>query len=390
MLVLNKKFYSRKKDLEKQGENIFSKASKNISTIAPIIFSLILGPTVVVSSVMSQATFLMIANILLSIGLSLAFLNRVYHGNAKSLEIVLTLGMIAALFFLVLYLSPVITAWNVLGVISFINLFASSINAFFLLRTTILPPVLASIKFVLSKAGFKVDINLDKNRDFEVEIDFEKGLKSDAAATVLLTKNYPPCVATAENIVNNNWRTIAISPYNHSKDRLYHYATRYRSTPFGEINNREAIADCLKHVDNMMLKGSIDGSHNVFFFKKLIAKSEKVKAMSDDLTILNQHSQCSSDWTEKTSFINKRFILHSSAFKISQCIDVLNANIQTQLGKIKILLQCYPLHVAIDYLDKHLNKFLSAAQSAELKKRIATGEMQRLYPPGELQRMGLG
>lgn len=389
MLVLNKKFYSRKKDLEQKGENIFSKASKNISTIAPIIFSVILGPTVVVSSIMSQAAFLMIANILLSIGLSLAFFNRIYQGNAKFLEIFLTLGIITALFFLVLYLSPVITGWDILGVISFINLFASSINSFFLLRTIVLPPVLACIKIILGKVGINVEIHLDKHRDFEAEIDVEREKRSDPAASTLLIKNYHG-YATAENLQDNDWRKKAILPYTRSKEIIYGYATRYRSMPFGEINNHEKIAECLKQADNIMLKAATDGSHNVLLYNKLVWKSEKVKLMSDDIEKLTiNYDNYSAQ--EKKSFINKRFIYIKNGESATKELFVksLETNVNIQLNKIVKLLQCYPLHIAIDYLEHRLNIYLSEAQRAVVRNKIATDEMCALYSVENLTRMGL-
>lgn len=388
-LSLNKKFYSRRQDLETQGENFFSKASKNISTIAPIIFGIILGPTVVVSSIMSQAAFLMIANILLSIGLSLAFFNKIYQGNAKFPEVFLTLGIITALFFLVLYLSPVITGWDLLGVISFINLFASSINSFFLLRTVVLPPFLALIQYVLSKIGINVDIHLDKHRDFQVEIDLEKGCKSDSAATELLTKNYP--WATIENFSDNNWRKQAIIPYNNSKEMIYGYATKYRSMPFGEINNHEKISKCLKLVDNIMFDAATDSSHNVLLRNKLIRKSQKIKFMSDDLEILKNASESSSK-KDIDNFIKNRFIhvKHNVTDDDKKpFVDCLENNITMQLNKIIKLLQCYPLHLAIDSLDKYLNQYLSPIQKEKIREAIATENIKELYTQKDLQRLGL-
>ncbi len=386
MVALNKKFYKRRNDLETQGDNIFSRASKNISTLTPIIFGLILGPTVVVSSIISQAAFLMIANILLSVGLSLAFFNRVYQGNAKFLEVILTLGMITALFFLVLYLSPVITGWDLLSVISFINLFASSINSFFLLRTLILPPLLATFKYILGKIGIHIDIHLDKQRDFHVEVDLEKGLKSDAAATELITKNYP--MATSENLKDNNWRKIAIKPYNRSKEVIYGYATRYRSTPFGEINNHDKIAERLKVVENIMFNAATDSSHNVLLKNKLIKKSFKVQSMQDDVTILSSSYE-NYGKSQKDEFIERRFLHvkhHGVEVPTSELIRCLNDNIHMQINKIINLLQCYPLHMAIDLLDKILNKYLSTTHIETIKNTITTDEMKGLYSHQELSK----
>ncbi len=380
MVALNKKFYSRRKDIENKGDNIFSRASKNIATLTPIIFGIILGPTVVVSSIMSQAAFLMIANILLSIGLTVAFLNRVYQGNAKFLEIILTISMMAGLFFLVLYLSPVISGWNLLGAVSFINLFASSVNSFFLLRPLVLPPLLAVIEYGLSKVGIKVDVDLDKQRNFEVEIDLDKGFKSDSSATDLLMKNYPS--ATTKNLNDNTWRENAIAPYNHSKEVLYKYATRYRSLPFGEINNYEKISKCIKLVDSIFIDGATDSSHNVFFKNKLIHKSQKIKFFRDDIEKIN---------SLKCDDIKKRFISMSSKdlHEKTGLVSCLQENVQLQLNKIINLLNCYPLHIAIDLLEKTLSKNMNEEDINAIKDKIVTEDKKSLYIETELKCLGV-
>lgn len=389
MLSLNKSVYSAR-HVEKHGDNIFSKAAKDLSTVTPIIFGIILGPTVVVSSIMSQAAFLMIANILLSVGLSLMFFNRVYQGNAKLPEIFLTLSIITALFFLVLYVSPVIMGLDFLSILSYINLFASSINSFFLMRNILLPPFLKVIHDVTAKLGMKIDTHLDKPRDFQVENDEKKGLKSDTIADELLVKNYTH--ADSKNLRDNNWRKKAIEPYNHSKEVIYNYATRYRSTLFGEINNRDNITDCLNLVNGIMFKGATDSSHNVFLRNKLIRKSIKINRMQEDKDYLEKNY---SSWNpkEKEAFIKGHFIhLNSITFKeessetLTKCYDV---NIELQLSKIINILKCYPLHLAIESLDKYLSKHLFSDHIEKIKEAIATKETKELYSQHELDRLGL-
>jgi hypothetical protein len=111
--------------------------------------------------------------------------------------------------------------------------------------------------------------------------------------------------------------------------------------------------------------------------------------MSDDREKLTTHYD-NYDNKAKGNFINKRFLYinHPTFFKKEELIEILDKNITVQLNKIAKLLKCYPLHVAIDYLESRLS-FLSEEQRAKVKAQIATTEMRNLYAEDKLARLGL-
>lgn len=152
---LRKSAFARNKERE-HNNNFFNKIHKNLSSLTHIGFAILLAPTIVISSFISQTFFLMIANIFLSMGFMFDFLHRIYHNEISYLEILLSIIAIALLFLLAFYLTPMIGGWTVLGTLCFINLFSSSITSFFLIRNLVIPPLLSLIRLTAKSLGFEI------------------------------------------------------------------------------------------------------------------------------------------------------------------------------------------------------------------------------------------
>lgn len=367
-------FYKSDKSLARKGDNISKRVHKNMQALGPIIFALFFAPTVVVvSSIMSQAAFLIASNIFLSLGFLVSITYGIYEKFtnqrklAAVLELVFSLAIIAGLFFLAFYFTPFIGGWSFLGTLSFINLFASSINIFMLIRVLLLPPILSSLQAFLVKCGFeKAKIELEYSRDIRAV--GEDNTSEDFCANILLIKYPESC-----RRFDDNWKKEAIKPFNHAKNVIRDYENKYQSSLLGNVIRSSDIANRRSNYMNMVERGDTD-SIFAFFRRKLIDKSSEVRkltvaagSVSEDLRL---HSNAC-----------KYFVKHDAkdmGFTFEEYQGVLRLKIKVLITEMLNILQAYPLHMALDHLNKTL-KELTEDQRRYLARNICVESQVGLY-----------
>lgn len=148
-LSLNHASFAKNHDRESAGGNIFSLAHKNLSFLSNVVIPAIFTPAVIISTLVSHGVFLTLLNAFLALGYCVEFLNRILMNDAEYLELCISAMSIAIIVTLTLYSAPIAAGLNLLSLINFTNLLATSINSFFLIRTFIVPPLEARIKNIL-------------------------------------------------------------------------------------------------------------------------------------------------------------------------------------------------------------------------------------------------
>lgn len=388
MVQLKKSFYKRKNRLENRGSNPPKRAYNKMQALGPIIFGLFFAPAIIATTLISQTAFLMIANILLSVGSLLTIGYGLYEKirdkkyQAAFWEFMFTAAIMTGLFFLAFNYAPLIAGSGFLATLCFMNLFASSINVFMLMRLIVLPPLLATTQYILSKLGLKSSIELESAPDFDLEC--------DDCANELITKNY-----TDESIINTenkDWKIQALLPFNKSKELIYKYIDKYLKSFFGAIERSGEIKSRQANYDSMVENRSIDGSHNVFFKNKLIAKSLKVQRLT------NAYKECLENpprakplFAERKKILEKYFNKSSVKEKVNheEYLTALKTEIFNQYRKLITVLECFPLHMALDHLQKVMSISLSDSQVETLKKSIINEGNLSIYTQGFKDQNGL-
>lgn len=319
---LKKSYFARDRSQELEYTSFFDKLYKNFSFLGKAIFAIILAPTIVASSIFSQVTFLMIANALLALGFISHFLHRIYRKEVSASELFLTLATITLFTLLLFHLLPTMPGWGFFATLYFINLFATSITTFFLVRNLIIPPIQSLFNYVAAKLFglnlkeqlFKPSL-LDKDKDVEL-------LQRTLYKLKRIDRLKEPVSDKDVAVLNNRIQLLSS------------YVNKYQTPLFGFINNGDDIKQREIEVKKIKDGGSLDTSTS-FIKEKELRKMQKVEKYKDVLK----------KWDSKTPSIEELesfFIFSSNATKqdIAGCKDLLITEITRQNTKISTLRAC--------------------------------------------------
>ena len=321
----------------------------------------------------AQAAFVIISNICLSVGFLITISYGIYlkFTNNKKLaatvELVLSLAIIAGLFCLAFYFTPFVSGWGLSGTLSFINLIASSINVFTALRVLVLPPILDKTQKGLIALGW-VDAEIGLDFDRSIRAVSENGYKRDNRAKHLLS-NYP-------NEVRNrsDWdKRAAIKPYNKAIELNSRYINKYRAALFGSIIRDDSIREC-ESSSNAFKNGNTDAMFR-FYKTKVRDKISSTRMLGKALDNLRNNSKSNTEYFLKRDAKNK-------SFTEDDFLNSLIAKINIYKQEILVLLNCFPLHIALQFLIESADEFTQD----EIKyyvQEISTVEQVKLYelPP---------
>lgn len=367
-------FYKDAKDYDSRGDNPPKRAGRNLQVLGPILFAMFFGSTVVVvTSIMSQAAFVIISNICLSVGFLITISYGIYlkftnHKKlAATVELVLSLAIIAGLFCLAFYFTPFVSGWGLSGTLSFINLIASSINVFTALRVLVLPPILDKTQKGLIALGW-VDAEIGLDFDRSIRAVPENGNKADNRARHLLS-NYPTEVRSMPE-----WdKRAAIKPYNNAIELNSRYINKYRAALFGSIIRDDSIRE-RESSSNAFKNGNTDAMFR-FYKTKVRDKISSTRKLYKALDNLRNGSKPYKEYFLKRDAKNKYFTK-------DDFIGSLIAKINIYKQEILVLLNCFPLHIALQFLIESADEF-TAEEIKYYVQKISTEEQVKLYelPP---------
>ena len=363
---LKKSYFKQKKYLQNRNTSIFKLAHHKMQALG-LIYSILLSPIVVAASIISHATFLMVANIVYSSYKLFEILYKIYEKiyykkyHAAFWEFFFSAAIIAGLFMLVFTFAPLIPGSGLISIICFINLFASSINIFVLLRPLLLPLLFSIPKYVARIFGHEIDIELEFAPDFNSE--------EDDCARRLIIRNYP-----THEIKDGCANELMLEPFNQSKTIIYKKINK-DSVGWGAIERAGEIEEKKKYYDDMVNKGTISGSHDTFFRNKLLAKAQKIQLLTEALSEVSSIKPSSPE-VDKTL---RKYFDQYSVQDVQACVAILKSEIVRQADKMDALFACFPLHLFLHRLQDDMKSNLSDGQ----QKYFASRRVARTVQVGE-------
>lgn len=350
-LILKKSFYRRNRDRELENNNFFNKIHKNITSLTNVAFAIILAPTIVVSSLLSQATFLMIANIFLSLGVISSFFYRIYRQEMSLLEAIVSLLCMLALFFAAFYFIPIAPGLGLLGIIGLTNLFSSSINSFFLLKNIVVPPLQLLFANIMRIFGWNLKADMVYKKPLNLQTDrhvLDKLLRKDCGY----------------DSSSQRFQDKDITHFNNSLNLMCEYINKYQRAFLGSINNFDNIKSLESAVNKLITDGNTDGSTG-FINKKLNFKVTKIQILVKVYSELQKEQNNSN--SINNNFDVKKYSQYFTIFSHNKNLDkndylnkgkeALTNEIIKQNSKLNLFLSCLSDKESKDFIASNFTQY---------------------------------
>jgi hypothetical protein len=328
-LSLKESAFSRNRSREREGNSFFNTIHRSLTSFGGVFFTIILASTFVVTSFLSHASFLMIANIFLALGCLAHFCNRVYRGEVFFSEAVITVLSITMLFLLAFYFLPVIPGFSAVGALFFINLISTVISSFYLNRDLIVPPLQSIMQNIFKFFGYEMKASSNFTMPLTLENDREV-----IDSLLRKFKNY-------DSFDKSNFTEDDIVPFNKTLKVLSRYIDKYKKTFLGYFINYDQIKKLEGAVRKYSQEGNAEGGSTTFIKLKLGRKRTKINRILEVKEAINCSTKDSDfNWEYVGSFFNG---LDSNA-DVSQtraaCIRLLDTEVERQQGKFNELSTC--------------------------------------------------
>ncbi|MDF1758496.1 MAG: hypothetical protein P1U74_09405 [Legionellaceae bacterium] len=292
-IKIKKSYFSQSNGSDSENNTFIDKITRNSLLLGKALFVLILAPSVVVASFFSQGAFLILANILLASCVVVGFGNRLFKKEADFNELLISVALIGLLFLLAFYFLPSIPAWGVIGALCVVNLIATSINVFSVLREVLVPPFKLLIHHVCKLFGVEVRLGLFHKKHLDIE-----NSSYDKQAIMFLKQNKFKKEGTGLDEI--------VTCVNKASDLHCWYVNKYEGSLFGSINNYDSI-NTVKSARASLANGSHDASYNKFLQKKYNRKQTKLNMLTHARGILFDNKDSSEVTPEVESVLNKCF-----------------------------------------------------------------------------------
>ncbi|OGV32294.1 MAG: hypothetical protein A3E88_05615 [Legionellales bacterium RIFCSPHIGHO2_12_FULL_35_11] len=314
-ISIKKSAFARDKTRENEDSSIFNKLYNNFSLFGKVIFAIVVAPTITITSLFSQVVFLIVANCLLALGFLSNFLHRLISRKVSVSEFFLTILVIAALAIAAFYLLPALPGLSIFGAFFFINLIATSINTFFLIRTVVIPPLQSLFNYCMSYFGIE-----SKEKLFYTE-----SLNSNKEEDVTIVRNI-----LGTNTCDPEKKEQAMMIISNQLHLINKYLNKYSEPIFGSINNSDKIDIFLKAKKQILNDRNIDGIK-----RRIKLKIDWKMTKCDKLSVAKKY-------LEQSNFNNYANFFNSSdgKFNKEECQKVLNEKITRQNEKLLELKNC--------------------------------------------------
>ncbi len=327
-LMLRKSPFKRNQHREKSIGDIFNNASSSLNSIMSLALTIFFTPALMATSLFSQEIVLMLINLSLCLGNLSNFGYRVYKNEVGKIELLVSLGLLAGVIAGAYFLFPaVVSTASVLGIIALANQFAVGINLFFLLRNSIVPPIIGWFRSVGRTFGFDI-----QDKYYQIK---PLDLKEDACiVNTLMQKHFGHNFR--EGPVEDDLKKL-----NQLLNILQGYINKYDEMVLGDVKHNEVIKAIEGHIRQLTLKGSADSSFS-FIRQKIAYKEVKVHRLQQAKSEGEKDDQ---NWqwlskyckgVDRSSYHRQPGLFHHKA------IELLEKEIERQQTKIDRLSGCLP------------------------------------------------
>ncbi|MDF1645987.1 MAG: hypothetical protein P1U61_03250 [Legionellaceae bacterium] len=327
-LTLRKSYFSKNHHRENEGPDIFNIVYRSLSFITNIVFPIIFTPAIIISNLISHNIFFSLLNISLALGYCTQFLNRIILKEMGLLELItsfMTTSIIIALSF---YAYPILGSLTLINTFNVINLLATSINSFFLIRNYFLIPLQSLLQKALHMLGIETSITFFYKENLSI-------IKDRPVLDRLLQKFYD------HDSFDEHFLNDEITPFNNLLQMMVRYVNKYHEPFLGALNNQDKINHLKKAIDQLVLDGNTDSSLS-FINKKLAFKKSKVKLLKAAIkTIEEEKSIDSFNPHNIHCFFNQPLQLSHQEI-VATGHSLLEKELKRQQEKINDLESCVP------------------------------------------------
>lgn len=328
ILRLRKSPFKRNQHREKSIGDIFNNASSSLNSVMSLALTIFFTPALMATSLFSQEIVLMLINLSLCLGNLSNFGYRVYQKEVGTIELLVSLGLLTGVITAAYFLFPtVVSTASLLGMIALANQFAVGINLFFLLRNSIVPPIIGWFRSVGRAFGFDIQDQYYQIKPLD--------LKEDACiVNALMQKHFGH--GFKEGPIEEDLKKL-----NQLLNILQGYINKYDEIILGGVKYNEVIKSIEGHIRQLTLKGSADSSF-AFIRQKIAYKEVKVHRLQQAKSE-GQEDEENWQWLSKYCKGIDQSAYHRQPSMFHQkATELLDKEIERQQTKIDRLSGCLP------------------------------------------------
>lgn len=343
---LNSKYFKRNQHRQILNSGLFGDAEASINWISRILLALFFTPVVAVTSLFAKSTIVIIANISLSIGYVINLFYRSYSGVISYPELLLNVVCISIAIFFASALTG-ITLFPVAtfaGVLFSLNIIATAVNSFFMIKNLIIPALTRLLESVCAKIGLEINTKLFQRPPLTIDKDRE-------IIDRLFKKHYGFDTFDERFKSNDNDIERYLKPFNNILHTLTDYLNKYHHQAFGNVVNQQQITLIEKLINELVCDGE---TSNVFKFldKKIDFKATKLqllRTVKENVSIAIEDKSILKFNEMLFKYYRNIPGADNSAEKISlgtEALSLIGKEIKRQENKRENLLKCKPLKTA--------------------------------------------
>lgn len=327
-LSLRKSPFRRNRNREKSVGDVFNNASSSLSSAMSLALTIFFTPALMATSLFSQEIVLMLINLSLCLGNLSNYGYRIYQGDIGKVELLVSLSILAAFVAGAYFLFPAVASvTTLLGAISLANQFAVGINLFFLLKNSIVPPIIGWCRYIGKALGYDIH---DQYHQIE-----PLNLKKDTCiVNALMQKHFGH--SYQKGPVEEDLKKL-----NQLLKVLEGYINKYDEVVLGDVKYNEAIKAIEGHIKQLTLKGNADSSFT-FIRQKIAYKEVKLDRLQQAKLELLEAQQ---DWQRFSKYCKgiKPASYHRQPTMFhQQATELLDREIERQQSKMERLSGCLP------------------------------------------------
>lgn len=239
--------FQRSKTRENLANGIFSDAKESINWLNRILITLFFTPVVGITDILAKNSIIVLGSISVAISYLANFTYRLIQEDASAIEILLNLFGISIAISLAVLLTPgtLPLIYNLSGILFLINVAATGVNSYFLIRDVLLPPIYTIIKEIAYKLfNIKITDHLYKRKEFTLDDDYD----------VLFELTRRDYGVKLENNPSNPDTKEKIKTFNNLLNKLVAYLNKYNQQFFGNVRNQSQIDQIEKIIKEVAIE----------------------------------------------------------------------------------------------------------------------------------------
>ncbi len=350
---LKNDFFQRPKTRENLANGIFSDAKDSINWVNKILITLFFTPVVGITDILAKNSIIVLGSITVAIYNLTNYIYRLIQNDVSIIEILLNFFFICIAICIAIMLTPysIPVIINFSSILFLINVAATGVNSYFLIRDVLVPPIYILIKELGFKLfGIKITGYLYKRKEFTLQDDYDVLLE-------LTRKDYAG--KKLENNDSDPETKETVNTYNKLLNKLVFYYNKYNQNFLGHVRFQSDI----DQIDKIIKEVTINCKTSTAYEKidrKITFKLSKIERLSkakqdiskaasvNHLTNFNQTLRMYINMPCVWTGAHANSIREIPGAEKIAC-ELISSEIERQKEKINSLQECLPLQKRRNY-----------------------------------------